>query len=108
MVQIAIRHARGANLPRPIKGKELHVLRPTGPKISMSIGTATSIARQIRDGSSAPARVGNQKNRPRPISNRLKSAKARSRGRDKTRHGSRAIKEPAVIISPTEAAAGAV
>ena len=115
IVHNATRHAPGPNLPRPTKGRELHVLRPTGLTMFMLTGTAMSTVRQTRDGSSAPIRVGSRKTeRPRPSSKgigRLRpSSKERGNSRPSSltaanRHGSRATKEPTVIISPAAAAA---
>ena len=126
IVQIVIRHAPDPSLPLPIKGKQLPVHRQTGPTTFTPTGTATSTAGQTRDGSSAPARVGNQRTGdPKPSSNSSESARARCKGTGRLRvssrelgsnkldsltaaikHGSRAIKEPAVIISPAAGPVG--
>jgi len=134
IVHNATRHAPGPNLPPPTKGRQRNGLRTIGRTMFTPTGTATSAAKQTRDGSSEPTRVGNQKTglprpsskgtgrprpsskgtgRPRPSSKETGRPRPSSKGRDPsrpnsltaaTRHGSRAIKEPAVIISPAAAA----
>jgi len=131
----ATRHAPKPNLPEPINGKQLPGPPPGGLTTFTPTGTATSTARQTRDGSSAVTRVGSQKTglprpsnkgtgRLKPSSNRPNRARARCKGTSRprpssrersnskpssltaaTRHGSRAAKEPQVIISPAAAVA---
>lgn len=125
IIQNKTRHAPKPNRPEPINARQLPGPPPGGPTTFMLTRTAMSTARQIRDGSSAPTMAGNQKTkRPSPSSNRPNRPRVRcketsqprlnSRERSNSRpssltaanrQGSRATKEPTVIISPEAAAA---